>query len=253
MHLVRVCRLFQFVYFSFCNLAAEALLAVTASASQGFVRAKSRSMRPTFRALFARSFVAKPSKFSAQRHPKSFSHSPPVVSVYKLLMPTAWLLRALLTLDRCFLCAHALFLAKVRGTIPSVSPPECKSKALGWPTLWQLRPSSYSPFVRELVSQMLNRSTAMLANLESCLHSGRNPERRPSPEEILAKWMPLTSSFVHWSDLIYRRPRLREIMQQMLDEAQEAAQAGNARRVLTLKHIQQGGLYHANRIVYTSQ
>mmetsp|Transcript_59920 Transcript_59920/g.140169 ORF Transcript_59920/g.140169 Transcript_59920/m.140169 type:complete len:638 (+) Transcript_59920:66-1979(+) len=62
----------------------------------------------------------------------------------------------------------------VRGTIPSV-------------------PASYSPFVRELVSQMLNR----------------NPERRPSPEEILAK------------------PRLREIMQLMLDEAQEAAQAAD--------------------------
>ncbi|CAE7815149.1 NEK1, partial [Symbiodinium necroappetens] len=36
-----------------------------------------------------------------------------------------------------------------------------------------------------------------------------NPERRPSPEEILAK------------------PRLREIMQLMLDEAQEAAQAAD--------------------------
>jgi len=50
-------------------------------------------------------------------------------------------------------------------------------------------PSTYSPFIRDLLAEMLER----------------NPDRRPSPEELLAK------------------PRLQEIVKQMLDEAQESA------------------------------
>eukprot|EP00930_Biecheleria_cincta_P035089 TRINITY_DN24166_c0_g1_i1.p1 TRINITY_DN24166_c0_g1~~TRINITY_DN24166_c0_g1_i1.p1 ORF type:complete len:630 (+),score=92.83 TRINITY_DN24166_c0_g1_i1:161-2050(+) len=50
-------------------------------------------------------------------------------------------------------------------------------------------PSTYSPFIRDLLAEMLER----------------NPDRRPSPEEILAK------------------PRLQEIVKQMLDEAQDSA------------------------------
>ncbi|CAK8989877.1 unnamed protein product [Durusdinium trenchii] len=54
-------------------------------------------------------------------------------------------------------------------------------------------PATYSAFLRELVSQMLNR----------------NPDRRPNPEEILQK------------------PQLQGIVRQMLDEAQEAVQAAD--------------------------
>ncbi|CAJ1398531.1 unnamed protein product [Effrenium voratum] len=54
-------------------------------------------------------------------------------------------------------------------------------------------PATYSAFLRELVGQMLNR----------------NPDQRPSPEEILQK------------------PRLQGIVKLMLDEAQEAAQAAD--------------------------
>lgn len=55
-------------------------------------------------------------------------------------------------------------------------------------------PSTYSPFIRDLVNEMLNR----------------NPDRRPSPEEIL------------------QRPRLQAIVKQMLEEAQEAQAASGS-------------------------
>ena len=83
---------------------------------------------------------------------------------------------------------------------------------------------------------MLHLNHSAQSDMSSCGSvQRRNPERRPSPEEILAKLLPQTIqtsvdiSSRRMGELMLafdgpRRPRLREIMQLMLNEAQEAAQ-----------------------------